>query len=181
MTLAELRTLLDSLAEHGLAENLPVFMATGANKAATGSVCARLTVVEGKPALMLYDEQDTPQNGFDEYHQANTRMTSHVEYHGVLPGKEEGCTVPLVTDLSEPGNPRYVVSDKGRLLRENQDGTFTDLNFSGRLYVIPVNQQTDGYWNWWLHFDRQGNFTEATEVPEYAFYTSGRPGTLRDN
>ncbi|EGU3395841.1 hypothetical protein H3J60_004569 [Salmonella enterica] len=74
MTLSELQTLLDSLKKNGLAENLPVLMATGADKAVTGSVCARLTVVEGKPALMLYEEGNAPQNGFDEYHQATTRL-----------------------------------------------------------------------------------------------------------
>ncbi|MGK3116015.1 hypothetical protein [Candidatus Pantoea formicae] len=107
-------------------------------------------------------------------------MTSNVDFRGILPGKE-GRTLALVTDLSEPGNPRYVVSDEGRLLCDNQDGTFTDLNFSGNLFVTPEDQEAEGFWEWWLLFDKQGNFTEATEIPDYAFYTSGHPGTVRDS
>ncbi|WP_025902250.1 hypothetical protein [Tatumella sp. UCD-D_suzukii] len=105
-------------------------------------------------------------------------MTSDIEYNGILPGKEEGRTLMLVTDLTEQGNPRYIVSDQGRLLRENQDGTLTDTNFSGNLFITPKDQETEGAWDWWLIFEN-GNFTEATEIPDYAFYTSGHPGTCR--
>lgn len=58
--------------------------------------------------------------------------------------------------------PFYVVSEEGRLLKDNQDGTYTDLNFTGKFYVNCEDKDCNAYW---FSFDVTGNLFETNLIP----------------
>lgn len=61
---------------------------------------------------------------------------SHIEYSGQLP---DGKTPEnLVTDDLEYGELWYRISGENRLLRENDDSSVTDMNYTGSLYVYTM-------------------------------------------
>lgn len=60
----------------------------------------------------------------------------------------------------------YEISDEGRLLRDNEDGTYTDMKFNGQLYV------SSGYSDYYMDFDSSGLLVEVRDVPDYANYCS---------
>ncbi|HAJ7130525.1 hypothetical protein [Raoultella terrigena] len=57
--------------------------------------------------------------------------------------------------------PFYVVSEEGRLLKDNQDGSYTDLNFTGKLYVNCEDKDYNAYW---FSFDETGNLYEISLI-----------------
>lgn len=61
---------------------------------------------------------------------------SHIEYNKRLP---DGKTAEnLVTENLEYGALWYLITAEGRLLRENDDRSFTDMNYTGSLYVYTL-------------------------------------------
>lgn len=92
---------------------------------------------------------------------------NHVKYNKSLPGNvPEDEIINLITKDLEFGCLFYEISDTGRLLRDNEDGTYTDVNFTGQLYVY--SQQ--GYREYFMNFNNNGTLEEVTEVPDYAHY-----------
>lgn len=61
---------------------------------------------------------------------------NHLEYSRRLP---DGKTAEnLVTEDLEFGELWYRISGENRLLRENDDGSVTDMNYTGILYVYTM-------------------------------------------
>lgn len=68
---------------------------------------------------------------------------SHIEYCRQL---SDGKTAEnLVTDDLEYGELWYRISGENRLLRENDDSSVTDMNYTGSLYVYTMTDDEAYY------------------------------------
>lgn len=54
----------------------------------------------------------------------------------------------------------YEITKEGRLVRDNEDGTFTEMEYTGELYVNTYI----GYRSYFLTFDENGFLSEVNEV-----------------
>ncbi|MBC3214777.1 hypothetical protein [Serratia fonticola] len=91
---------------------------------------------------------------------------NHIKYDKPLPGNDDNEKIELITKDLEFGCLFYEISDTGRLLRDNEDGTFTDMNFKGQLYVYAEQ----GAREYFMFFNDTGTLDDVTEVPDYAHY-----------
>lgn len=91
---------------------------------------------------------------------------NHIKYEKCLPDSDANEKNELVTKDLEFGCLFYEISDTGRLLRDNEDGTFTDMNFIGQLYVYSEN----GFREYFMNFNDNGTLVDVTVVPDYAHY-----------
>lgn len=92
----------------------------------------------------------------------------HLKYTKALPDIPDNESVKLVTKDLEPGRLFYEISTTDRLVRDNEDGTYTDMNFTGQLYVF-AEQRGNGYF---MVFNEAGFLSEVNVVPYYALYCS---------
>ncbi|CQE12764.1 Uncharacterised protein [Yersinia intermedia] len=93
------------------------------------------------------------------------------------PLPDKATTEEFTTKDLEFGCLFYEISEEGRLLKDNEDGSFTDMNFSGELLVDTLH----GFSSYFMIFNENGFLAEVNEVPEYAYYSSdiSRPDTKR--
>ncbi|MBK5145581.1 hypothetical protein I2494_18030 [Budviciaceae bacterium BWR-B9] len=70
-------------------------------------------------------------------------LINHIDYAGVMPDgrKSEG----LYTKSLDFGCSFYCISDDNRLLVENDDGTYTDINYDGVLDVYIDDSECHQY------------------------------------
>jgi hypothetical protein len=89
---------------------------------------------------------------------------SHVKYDKPLP---DGANVELITNDLEFGHLFYEISSDGRLLDRNDDGTFTDVNYTGSLHVYSHGGE---YRDYIMSFDEDGNLMEVICASDYMLY-----------
>lgn len=83
---------------------------------------------------------------------------SHVKYDKSLP---DGKRVELITNDLVFGNLFYEISETGRLLLNNENGSFTDVNYTGRLFVYTYGGEFQGYF---MDFDKNGTLQKVTQA-----------------
>ena len=91
-----------------------------------------------------------------------------IKYTKALPDIPENGSVNLVTKDLEPGRLFYEISSTDRLVRDNEDGTYTDMNFTGQLYVFAEQRGNE----YFMEFCEDGYLRAVNVVPDYAHYSS---------
>jgi len=91
-----------------------------------------------------------------------------LKYSGPLPDNPDNNLIQLVTKDLEPGRMFYEITEAGRLVRDNEDGTYTDMNFTGQLYVFAEHRSNE----YLMEFSEAGCLNEVNIVPDYAHYCS---------
>lgn len=85
-------------------------------------------------------------------------FVNNIEYKVQPLPKGATCKLFCTKDL-DFGCLFYEVSENGRLLRDNEDGSFTDMNFTGKLYVNCQDKEYNAYW---FTFNETGSLSDVS-------------------